>query len=364
MKVLLLNPPYLPNFIRSSRCTWLPISGSNWYPIFLGYATGWLQKHGHTAKLIDGVVAKYTPEDVYTVAKDFKPDMLVLYVSAQSMRSDVSIGRKIKKLTGCRLILVGPWCGTHPDKVIATDKAIDGVVRREFDDVVLDLADGVDNKNIKGLTYRNGGEIITNAERPFLTSKELNEFPFVTKIYKENLPITNYFQASLLHPFVDLFTARGCVWGQCTFCLWPSTIHKGAMYRMRTMDNVFEELKYIKKELPEVREVFIQDDMLPSGRAREFSQMLLAHNFKLNWSCYVKADVDYETLHLMKKAGCRYMHVGYETQDPTIIKNIRKGTNRATMTKFTADAKRAGIRIYGDFIVGLPGKPSKRCRRQ
>lgn len=356
MKVLLLNPPYLQNFIRSSRCTWLPISGSNWYPIFLGYATGWLQKHGHTAKLIDGVVAKYTPEDVYAIAKDFKPDMLVLYVSTQSMRNDIAIGKKIKKLTGCRLIIVGPWCSTHPDEVARLDRDIDGVVRREFEDVVLDLANGKNPKAIKGLTYRDGEKIVTNTERPFLTSAQLNEFPFVTKIYKENLPIANYFQASLLHPYVDLFTARGCVWSQCTFCLWPFTIHKGAVYRVRTMDNVFEELKYIKKELPQVNEVFIQDDMFPTGRARQFSEMLLTHNFKLNWSCYVKADVDYETLKAMKKAGCRYLHVGYETQDPTIIANIHKGTNRETMTKFTRDARCAGLRIHGDFIVGLPGE--------
>lgn len=356
MRVLLLNPPFLPGFLRSARCTFLPISGSNWYPIFLGYAAGWLSKHGHKIKLVDGPVAKLTAEQVYEIAKQFKPDMLVLYISQASLLNDMEIGGKIKDNCGCKLVVVGPWCAKDPVGLIKEFPQIDVVVRREFDDVLVDLASGKKKNNIKGIVYKEKGKAIFTGERPFLTSKQLDEFPFVTKIYKENLPIENYYQASLLHPWVDMFTARGCAWNQCTFCLWPNTIHKGASYRMRSLENVISELKYIKKELPEVREVFFQDDMLPTARARQLSELILKNNIKMNWSCYVKADMDFETLKLMKKSGARYVHVGYETVDPKIIKNIKKGTQKETMEKFTENTKKAGLRVHGDFILGLPGE--------
>lgn len=360
MKVLLLNPPYFSGFIRSARCTIASISGSNWYPIFLAYATGWLEKHGHQVKLIDGVVGNYSIKEVVSLAFDFKPELLVLYISSQSLENDIFVGEQIKKKTGAEIVLVGPWCSFEPEKILKKYKNISCIARREFDNVVLDLANGKKKRDIPGLIYREGEKIKSNGEREFLTPAQLDQFPFVTKIYKEHLPIKNYYQASLLYPYVDLFTGRGCAWGKCTFCLWPFTIHKDApKYRTRSIGNVFEELLYIKKELPGVREVFFQDDMLPAGRARQIAELILKNNLKMNWSCYVKADMDLETLRMMKKSGCRYLHVGYETIDPAIIKNIQKGTKASTMKEFTEKTKKAGLRVHGDFILGLPGETKK-----
>jgi len=358
MKILLLNPPYKSNFIRSARSTWPSISGSNWYPIFLAYATGWLIKHGHEAKLIDALVAGISIKKTVGTVKDFNPELLVLYISEQSLNNDILVAEKIKKSIKCEVVLVGPWCANKPEKLLKKYKVVDGVVRREFDDVLLDLANGKKKKDIKGLIYRNGIKIISNPERKFLTSKELDCFPFISKIYKEFLPLNKYYQASLLHPFVDIFTGRGCIWGKCSFCLWPFTINKGAnpSYRVRSVDNVIEELKYINRELPEVKEVFFQDDTLPTFRAREISDAIIKNNIKITWSCYVRANVDLETLKIMKKAGCRFLHVGYESPEPLILNNICKGTDFMTMKKFTEDTKKAGLKIHGDFIVGLPGE--------
>lgn len=363
MRVLLLNPPYLPSFIRSARSTWPSISGSNWYPIFLAYATGWLEKHGHRVKLVDALVANLSANETCQMAQDFKPELLVLYVSPQSLKSDIAIGAKIKKLTSCQLVLVGPWCASNPEKILRFNIEVDAVVRREFDDVILDLANGKKKKKIKGLVFRDGERIISNPEREFLTSGQLDDFPFVTKIYKEHLPIDKYYQASLLHPFVDLFTARGCSWNKCTFCLWPNTIHKGAPYRLRNLENVIEEFKFIKKELPQVREIFIQDDTLPSFRAKQISQLILKQNLKLTWSCYARADVDLGTLELMKKAGCRFLHVGYETADKKILKNICKGLEPGVMKEFTENTKKVGLRVHGDFILGLPGETEETIKK-
>ena len=66
--------------------------------------------------------------------------------------------------------------------------------------------------------------------------------------------------------------------------------------------------------------------------------------------------MDYETLKLMKQAGCRLLHVGYESSNLRILKNVRKGISPGIMERFTEEANRVGLKILADFIFGLPGE--------
>ena len=358
MKILLLNPPYVPEFMRSARWAAVSISGSNWYPIYLAYCTGLLEKYGHKTKLVDGPVDRLSHEDVFRMAKDFSPDMSVLYISTVSLENDITIGERIKELTGSYIILAGPWCSIHPDKIIKKSDKIDSLAIGEFDYTVLELAEGKPENTIDGLVWDNGGKIVHNPPRKPLTSEQINDFPFVTDVYQRHLNIRNYFQAPHLHPFVDLFTGRGCSWGKCTFCLWPHTINKGALYRVGDINKAIEELEFIKEKLTFVKEVFIQDDTLPAWRARELSTAIIEAGLDITWSCYARPDayMDFETLKLMKKSGCRCLHVGYESSNPLILKNIKKGTTVKMMEKFTEMTNNVGLVNHADFIIGLPGE--------
>jgi len=356
MKILLLNPPYVPEFMRSARWAAVSISGSNWYPIYLAYCTGLLEKYGHETKLVDGPVDRLSHEDVFNIAKDFSPDMSVLYISTASLENDISIGERIKELTGSYILLVGPWCSIHPEEIIKKSDRIASLAIGEFDYTVLELAEGKSENTVDGLVWNNDGKIVHNPPRNPLTPEQIDEFPFVTDVYRRHLNIRNYFQSPHLHPFVDMFTGRGCPWGKCTFCLWPYTINKGAPYRERDMNSVIRELRFIKEELPFVREVFIQDDTLSEKRARELSTAIIDNDIDITWSCYSRVDMDLDTLKLMKKSGCRLMHVGYESSNPEILSNIRKGTTVKMMERFTENANKVGLLNHADFIIGLPGE--------
>jgi radical SAM superfamily enzyme YgiQ (UPF0313 family) len=65
----------------------------------------------------------------------------------------------------------------------------------------------------------------------------------------------------------------------------------------------------------------------------------------------------------MKEAGCRLLIVGYESGDPQILKNIKKGATIEMAERFTANCKKLGILVHGDFIVGLPGETRESIRR-
>jgi len=356
MKVLLLNPPYSRGYIHSARWDTITISGSHWYPIYLAYCTGLLEKHDHETKLIDAEADELFFEEVLRKAKVFSPDLTVVYISTKGLGVHIKLSEKIKEFTGSRILFVGPWCSINPKDVLGRSEKIDFLARGEFDFTTLELANGVPEEKIRGLTRRVDDKIVNNEDRRPVSSKQLDEFPFVTDVYSSHLNIRNYRIGPQLYPFVDTFTGRGCPWGRCTFCLWPYTLNKDARYRTRSIDNVIAELRFISEKLRFVKEVFIQDDALPPWRARELSLAIIENGLKITWSCYSRADMDYETLILMKRAGCRLLQVGYESSNLQILKNVRKGVTPKLMEKFTRDANKVGLKILADFIIGLPGE--------
>ena len=356
-RVFILNPPYKnQTFIRVARWDGISISKSIWYPIHLAYCTGILEKYKHTVSLVDAIADKLTIENVLTKINQFSPDITVINYSTISSAEDIAIADTIKEVTGSCTILVGPCCSINPEKILSESLKIDGLVRGEFDYSILELAEGVSKKDIKGLSWRNDTVLTHNEDRPPMPQEKLDEFPFVSDVYSRHLTIRNYYQAPHLHPFIDLFTGRSCSYNKCSFCMWPFTINKNAPYRTRSMDNVIDELKFIKQKLPYVKEIFIQDDTLPKPRARELSTAIIENGLDIVWSCYSRATLDYDTLILMKKSGCRALHVGYESADPQILKISNKGITPEGALRFTRDVHKAGLQIHADFMIGLPGE--------
>ena len=95
-----------------------------------------------------------------------------------------------------------------------------------------------------GISYRDGaGGIVHNPDRAIL--EDMDQLPFVTEVYKRDLRIEDYFIGYLLHPYVSLYTGRGCK-SRCTFCLWPQTVG-GHRYRVRSPGHVAEEIPLAKR---------------------------------------------------------------------------------------------------------------------
>ena len=77
-------------------------------------------------------------------------------------------------------------------------------------------------------------------------------------VYKRDLDIKKYFIGYLKHPYISIYTGRGCK-SRCTFCLWPQTVG-GHRYRKRSVGHVVEEIAWAQKAFPEVKEFFFDDD--------------------------------------------------------------------------------------------------------
>jgi anaerobic magnesium-protoporphyrin IX monomethyl ester cyclase len=351
LKVILINPQYVQGYIHSARWDSLTISGSHWYPIFLAYCTSLLEKYGHECKLIDAEAENLTDTEVFKTARKFQPDFSVIYVSERGLKNNIELATKIKKQTKGKIIFVGPWCSMVSNEMLKT-KIVDHVIDGEFEFVVKDIIEGKRKKRY------------IKSKR--LTLEQLSELPWVTKIYAKHLNIRNYKIGSLWHPFVDLFTGRKCYWGKCTFCLWPNTIFKKGSYVSRDINDVLDEIAWAVKNIrPKIKEIFIQDDTPPAWRCKELAEGLIKRGIKIQWSTYARGDLTLtpKILSVMKKSGCHCLHVGYESGNDSILKNINKGVTVKGLETFTKWVTRAGIDIHADFMIGLPGETLETIRK-
>jgi radical SAM superfamily enzyme YgiQ (UPF0313 family) len=191
--------------------------------------------------------------------------------------------------------------------------------------------------------------------------ENMDDLPWVAPLYKRDLKIENYFIGYLKHPYVSVYTGRGCR-SKCTFCLWPQTVG-GHRYRVRSPKNVIDEVRWIRDNMPEVKEIFFDDDTFNYRKERTLEICAKLKPLGFTWSCTSRVTTDYETLKAMKEAGCRLLIVGYESGDAQILKNIKKGATIDMAERFTANCKKLGLVIHGDFIVGLPGETRESIRK-
>jgi radical SAM superfamily enzyme YgiQ (UPF0313 family) len=187
-----------------------------------------------------------------------------------------------------------------------------------------------------------------------MTTSELDQLPFVTEIYAKNLDYLKYNSPYCQYPYVSMYTGRGCP-AKCTFCLWPQ-VTQGHKYRVRSPENVFEEVSQMRAKFPKMKELFFDDDTFTAdpARARRIAQLIKP--LGLTWSTNSRANVDFETLKILKDGGLRLFVVGYESGNPQILKNIKKGVGLDRARRFTRDCHDVGILIHGTFILGLPGE--------
>jgi radical SAM superfamily enzyme YgiQ (UPF0313 family) len=148
----------------------------------------------------------------------------------------------------------------------------------------------------------------------------------------------------------------------CTFCLWPQT-NSGHRWRLRSGDDVANEVRYALENFPQVKEIFFDDDTFNYRKERTIELCKKLKPLKFTWSCTSRVTTDYDTLKAMKEAGCRLLIVGYESGDPQILKNIKKGATIEMALRFTENCKKLGLVIHGDFIVGLPGETHESIRK-
>jgi hopanoid biosynthesis associated radical SAM protein HpnJ len=356
LKTLFLNPPSFENFDGGASSRWPATREieSYWYPVWLAYPAGMLEG----SRLLDAAPHHVSAQDTIEIGKQY--EFLVLFTSTPGFPGDIRLAAKMKEANpNLKIAFVGPHVTTLPERSLAEGTAIDFVCRREFDYSVVEYANGSPLSEIRGISYRDAaGKVTHNPDRGDVM--DLDELPDVTSVYYRDLDVRRYNVPFLLYPFVSLYTTRGCP-AQCTFCLWPQTL-SGHPWRKRSSDAVAREMARAKEYWPWVKEYFFDDDTFNIQKARTVELCEKLKPLNLTWSCTSRVTTDYETLKAQRESGCRLLIVGYESGDPQILKNIKKGATVERARQFTKDTRKLGLVVHGDFILGLPGESRESIR--
>lgn len=347
-KILLIYPPS-PVMNREDRCQQptkdllvippLP-------PTDLMYLASIAEQQGLEAMIRDYSLGGNFEEDL----KEFKPDYLLLNVATPTLQSDLDCLKIAKKI--CPKIITiakGAVFLTFNSEILLKNKALTYIISGEAEETLKELLSGdVEINDILGLWHRDGLVAKFNGVRPFI--QNLDELPFPARHLIDNniyrRPDNNSVQAVIK-------VSRGCP-HHCFFCLATPT--SGSKVRMRSPENIIAEIrecitKYNIKNFIFWSDIFNQDREWTMNLCKK----IIDSGLKFTWSANTRADTaDERMAKYMHKAGCRLVSIGVESSSQYILDKIGKGTTINEIRDTVKAFKKAKIKVYNYFVIGLP----------
>lgn len=347
-KILLIYPPS-PVMNREDRCQQptkdllvippLP-------PTDLMYLAAISEELGFEAMIRDYSLGGDFEADL----KEFKPNYLLLNVATPTLQNDLDCLKIAKKV--CPKIITiakGAVFLTFNSEILLKNKALTYIISGEPEETLKELLSGeVEPKDILGLWYRDGFIAKFNGTRPFI--QNLDELPFPARHLVDNSiyrrPDNNKVQAVIK-------VSRGCP-HHCFFCLATPT--SGSKVRTRSPENIIAEIrecieKYKIKNFIFWSDIFNQDREWTMNLCKK----IIESGLKFTWSANTRADTaDEKMAKYMYKAGCRLVSIGVESGSQFILDKIGKNITINDVRDTVKAFKKAKIRIYNYFVLGLP----------
>ncbi|MGH7830722.1 MAG: B12-binding domain-containing radical SAM protein, partial [Candidatus Binatia bacterium] len=182
--------------------------------------------------------------------------------------------------------------------------------------------------DIKGLAYRNNGEIVLNPRRPIITN--LDELPMPAY---DLFPMDRYYGYSVIPNYNEAVTSRGCE-GACHFCYewWlvdPRNPRDFTSHRTRGGKKVAEEMELLSKKYG-VKALTFMDDDFNSDRQKmvDLVEELEKRKLDISWFCLGRAQNfirDADLIPRLRKVGMYQVLIGIDGGTDEEIAEARKG---------------------------------------
>jgi len=340
-------------------------------PMGLINLAAWLDQHGHKSTIHDCYAFPGQDEKIYNYLIKEQPDYIGFTSTTSSFLDGVRIAQKCKQVSPkAKIIFGGVHISALLEKLLHDFPVIDYGVVGEGEETLLELMenDGSGLGDIKGLIFRNNNHVKFNGLRKNLLDMDSLPFPAYEKLdgfpNSYQLPIFNYPKM----PNTTVITSRGCPY-TCSYC--DRSVFRRS-YRFNSPQYMVALLTYLHERF-NIKHVNIYDDTftLKKQRIIDFCELKIASGLKITYNCAARAEqIDFETLKLMKKAGCWMISLGIETGDPELLKKHRFYLPQEIVEdpiklirEKVYEIKKAGIRAKGLFILGLPGETEESIKK-
>ena len=343
-KVLLIRPDQ----INTKFC--LKRLGIRHMPMGLLYLGAILKKIGVDVKICDEIVGD-SPEDSI---KQYKPDFVGITIASPILYRATEIGETVKKY-GCKYIIGGPHATIRPRECFEKTKC-DFVILGEAEDSIREFFTSYDLKDIRGLAYKENGEVKINPIRPKQENLDVIPFPAVDLInpkkYRGDTEMGFYVGKS--ENSMRIFSTRGCKF-ECNFC--ARHIVFGRRVRYRSIDNVMAEIIENSAKLNAKKLIFMDDTFTENPeRVSKICEELIKLDKDYIWSCFSRVDLTEDLVKLMHRAGCRLIGYGVETCSQKVLDMAKKNIEVEDIIRCFHLTRKLGIKTKAFIMVGLPGE--------
>lgn len=318
-------------------------------PLGIGYLYSYLVSQGIVDK--DNILIVDSFEEIL----EFKPNIVAVSSVSHVINDAIKIAKQSKKSIDCLTVLGGYHISCVPNALPEEfDIGVLGEGELTFAEIVK-FYSPLDRRissieNIKGLCYRDKGDIRINPLRGLIEDINLLPWPFRHKKYSSDEAI---------------FTSRGCPY-KCTFCashgFWNGKV------RFRSAESVVDEISYIV-ETHNPKEIAILDDLwiADKKRFRAIVDGLIQRNIprKVTFRGFCRSSiVDEQTILLLKKINYRVLRFGGETGSDELLKSIKGNDISVSDHQRVIDlAYKHGMECGASFMFGVPGETKEDIKK-
>jgi anaerobic magnesium-protoporphyrin IX monomethyl ester cyclase len=352
MNILLVNPP-------NNR---LSLYENNMYPLTLLFLSSYLYKNGYRSTILDLSTSTDPRRELVRYIENRNIDLIGFTGTTENrfLVWDLIIDSK-RYLPQVKIVVGGDHFTFTAHETMTHIPEVDIVVHGEGEKTLLEIVKCFENggnlNNILGISYREDGNIIQNQRRP--PEPDIDKLNIDDAVLGDViLPYGNYSPFMLLRNYEEdelkalpIHVGRGCP-GKCVYCLYNKM-----MYRTRSVDSVFQEIKIKKKEYD--CNVFHLEDPFLSKRSlfvEEFCNKIINEEIKIKWYAEIKANTNLNLLSLMAKAGCVSVDFALESASADVLKAIRKDIIIGDVNNIIKACKDLGIRAGMFIMISLPNE--------
>jgi radical SAM superfamily enzyme YgiQ (UPF0313 family) len=395
---LVLNPP-APDAARSRAFGWGPRgprADTATPPVALAQIGAVIQSAGYTVDIVDAIGMSMSWEAFERHMWSRRPRYLIIQATASTLTNDMRAAL-IGKAIGSMTLAFGAHVTPTSRETLDAYPTLDIVVRGEPELTILDVIQTIDRLrgDRSGAMTDQAGMAALTAGRHFSQARLAAHGHFAgvaldTRVralcaihgiafrdeqmhahitpdraaienldslpipLHDRLPWRSYRQPLSGAPYACVQTSRGCP-ASCHFCLKHATYRAGV--RHRSVDHVIKELRMLQ-DLG-IRHIHFDADLFTVKKEfiYELCGAIVKNNIALRWSCYSRVDsVDMAELQIMRQAGCFLIGWAIESGSPAVLRRMRKHSPVARMQETIAASRRAGIKNWGYFQIGLPGE--------
>jgi anaerobic magnesium-protoporphyrin IX monomethyl ester cyclase len=246
-------------------------------------------------------------------------------------------------------VVGGKQATDYLEDVFEACSGVDIVIRGEGEETIAELVSGTDFKDIEGLSYRNGHDIVHNAQRPHL-KLDTNLYP--NRALRRQLYHFNIGGFAMRGEEFDIMlTSRGCP-HNCKFCTFTLNPWGGKRpYTARSIDSVMEELRKVSAGIIHIAD---EDFFVNPTRAKAICDRIVEEGIKKRFLVQARIEIfkHPEVLESALKAGVKMFLFGIESPTDRILEQLNKGFNTATVRTAFDTLRKYHFYYHGYFMYG------------